>query len=218
MPVIISGIPNVGSPVQIVYSGNSNIVESYEVYSGISAGNFHLAQKGKSAYYVPTNLDKYLKAKVTFSDGREPEESGYVIVLDSSADSYEESRIAIIGNGLALTDVLPLNLDGSKIVSDIKRISQSIFIILSTSLAEIPMLDMLGSTLPYHLFKEVNDDSVGMLRSHILETLAAQEPRIRVSDVEIVYDRQHTLSCTINYVVVNTNIKSSYIYSVSVGD
>jgi phage baseplate assembly protein W len=218
MPVIISGIPKVGSPVQIVYSGPENLVESYEMYSGISVHTFHLAQTGVRTEYIPTNLDHYLKARVIFKDGREPEESRYIIVLDTSTDSYEESRISIIGNGLALTDVLPANVDSSRIVADVKRISQSIFIILSTSLAEIPMLDMLGSTLPYHLFKEVTNDSIETLKNHILDTLAAQEPRISVENVEILYDGEHTLSCTIDYTVVNTNIKSSYIYNVSVGD
>ena len=218
MPVIISGVPSIGLPVEVVYSGDKSLVANYEVYSGISTNNFHLAQKGKSAKYIPTNLDRYLKARVLFNDGREPEESGYIVVLESAADSYEESRISIIGNGLALTDVLPPNTDSSRIVSDVKRISQSIFIILSTSLAEIPMLDMLGSTLPYHLFKEVNDENIDMLKNHIIDTLAAQEPRITVNGVDIAYDGEHTLSCTISYTVVNTNIKSSYIYNVSVGE
>ena len=217
MPVIISGIPNIGATVEVVYSGGQSLVESYEIYSGISTQSFHLVQKGKSPRYTPTNIDRFLKARVLFNNGQEPEESGYVNVLANVTNSYEESRISIIGNGLALTDVLPPNMDSSRIVSDVKRISQSIFIILSTSLAEIPMLDMLGSTLPYHLFKEVNDESMSALRETILDTLAEQEPRIRVSDVEVIYDGLHTLSSTINYTIVNTNIKSSYIYNVNVG-
>lgn len=217
MAVILSGIPTVGNSVEVVYSGESSRVAEYIIWSGIIQDKMKETQQGKSPYYTPTNADRFLKAEVVLDNGLS-ESSGIVAVIANELNSYEESRISVVGNGLSLADVLPENTISSKVVSDIKRISQSIFIILSTSLAEIPMLDTLGTNIPYHLFKEVTENSIESLRETIVNSLSEQEPRIEVSDVDIVYDGEHTLGCTVNYVVTNTNIKSSYIYNVSAGD
>lgn len=217
MAVILSGVPTVGNTIEIVFSGEKAYIERYAIFSGISLSEMKIVQEGSSPYYRPSSADRYLKASVRLTDGTE-EYSNLIAVVTNDVSSYEESKISIVGNGLSLTDVLPENVSGSKVVSDVKRVSQSIFIILSTSLAEVPMLDTLGSTIPYHLFKEVTDNSIQSLRETIMNSLADQEPRIEVTDIEIVYDGEHTLGCTINYFISNTNIKSSYIYNVSVGD
>ena len=217
MAVIISGVPNVGSRIEIAYSGNKSEVSSYRILSGISRNEMNLVYVGDSPFYVPSSSDSYLKAQVILTDST-IQESPVVTVIENPVNAYEESKIFIVGNGLSLTDVLNPNVANSKIVSDVKRISQSIFIILSTSLAEIPMLDSLGSTIPYHLFKEITPESIESLRTTIEETLAMQEPRITVTEVEILYDGEHTLSSTVRYVVANSNIKSSYIYNVTTGD
>lgn len=217
MAVIISGVPNVGSRIEIVYSGNKSEVSSYCILSGISRNEMNLVYVGDSPFYVPSSSDNYLKAQVILTDNT-IQESPVVTVIENPVNAYEESKIFVVGNGLSLTDVLNPNVANSKIVSDVKRISQSIFIILSTSLAEIPMLDSLGSTIPYHLFKEVTPENIESLRATIEETLAMQEPRITVTDVEILYDGEHTLSSTVRYVIANSNIKSSYIYNVTTGD
>ena len=184
MPIIISGVPLVGSNLEIKYSGDSTFIEKYEMYSGFSEGLLKLVKSGSSPFYVPSNLDLLLKAKVYLKNG-DVEESNIVQVIKSQTDYYTEARIETVGNGLALTDVLNKNSNCSKVVSDVKRISQSIFIILSTSLAEIPMLDILGSTLPYHLFKEVTDNTIEQLRRTIIDTLNSQEPRISVTSVDV---------------------------------
>lgn len=217
MAVIISGVPTVGSVVEVVFSGEKAYIDEYTILSGISKTEMKIVQRGKSPYYTPSNSDRYIRAVITLTNGLS-ESSNIVAVIENELNSYEESKISVVGNGLSLTDVLPENVSGARVVSDVKRVSQSIFIILSTSLAEIPMLDTLGSTLPYHLFKEVTENSVQSLREAIETSLADQEPRINVTEVEIVYDGAHTLGCTIHYIITNTNIKSSYIYNVSAGD
>lgn len=218
MAVVISGIPKIGNRLETVYSGRKEDIAGYAMLSGISLSSMSEAYRGRSPYYIPDGSDRYLQALVYLKGSPVPEESLPVAVIENSPSSYEESKIYIVGNGLALTDVLSPEMAGSRIVSDVKRISQSIFIILSTSLAEIPMLDGLGSTLPYHLFREVTDESIEGLRTAIMETLSAQEPRITVTEVEIAYDGEHTLACTIRYIISNSNIQSSYIYNVSTGD
>lgn len=217
MAVILSGVPNIGSKLEIIYSGNRSNIALYSIFSGISKNDLRLIYVGESPFYTPSSSDRFLQAKVLLKDNTE-EESLIISVIENAVNTYEESKIFVVGNGLSLSNVLSSNVISSKIVSDVKRISQSIFIILSTSLAEIPMLDTLGSTLPYHLFREVTAENINTLRNTIIETLSMQEPRISVIDVEILYDGEYTLACTIVYTITNSNIKSSYIYNVSVGD
>ena len=213
--VIFAGIPTVGSALKIISSSDKE-VSFYLVLSGINKNHLELVSKSKTNRYTPQTTDGFIQAVVQYSDNS-TESSEIIKVIHKVITPYEKAKIATVGSGLALRNVLQTNQEGSLIVSDVDRVSQSIFIILSTSLSEIPMLPMLGSNLPYSLFKEATEQTMEQIRQEIQTALATQEPRIKVYEVTTYYDLDHTIYCTINYLITNTNIKSSYIYNIAVG-
>jgi phage baseplate assembly protein W len=106
---------------------------------------------------------------------------------------------------------LPLNLDVSPVTGDLMRIvnvaaiNNSIESIINTYIGERPYSSM-GTALQLRLFENSNTLEIQMIQNAIYLSLQQYEPRIKVSNINIVVSPdQYSYSMTIFYVIINTN-------------
>lgn len=222
MAVVFKGIPKVGhkAEIQVADADSRRKIACYFVYGGntpdFPLDDLHLRMKSEQPFYVPKAYDNFLLAEAEYSDGFREKSLFPVKVIREQDIYYTESRISVVGNGLSLSEPFIENSQESNIVSDVDRINQSIFIILSTSPSEIPMMTYLGSTISNHLFKAANSGTLKSLQEDIKRAIIQQEPRVTVTDVTSVYDGLYTINTTVSYTINNTNIKSTFLYETAV--
>ena len=106
---------------------------------------------------------------------------------------------------------LPLNLTISPMTGDLMRITNvaalnnSIESIINTYIQERPYSSM-GTALQLRLFENSNTLEVQMIQNAVYLSLAQYEPRIRVTNLDIVVSPdQFSYAMTIFYIAINTN-------------
>lgn len=222
----ITGDNKVGSTLSVVIiPSNDTDQYDYQWYrSSIYDGNYEkILGETDSNYLIGLN-DKYLLCKIKLNN--EKITTNIFCVDQLSIQNNDNSRLndtsINVGTGMNLTNAVS-NLSGvSNIVSNISRINQSIHLIFSTARGEIPMIPSLGSYIHQYIFELTTDDNLSMLEEEAMSCLSEQEPRIEVLQVTATYDdttnqfsqdlSDHTVYIKIEYLVVGSNIMSSYIY------
>jgi len=224
----ITGSNSVGSKVSVSLLSDSyfeNATATYQWYrSSVYDGYYEEIIGATSKDYVITINDRYLKCFVQ-GTGNFSESSMFTNILvvnqlqiDNNTDNIStRTRLANIGNGLSLDNVVSQVSGSSVVVSDVSRINQSIKLILSTARGEVPMIPNFGTDLPRMLYDGVDDNLVDMMKLEIESSLLEQEPRIDLISVDEEYDEDHTVSFAVNYKIKNTNIQSTYIYKPNSG-
>ena len=119
----------------------------------------------------------------------------------------------IIGNGWAF----PPKIDpqgGMALTNDRNELTQSIYIILSTSPGERVMRPRFGCRLNELVFAPNNSHTSARARSYVEEALGMWEPRIMVTQVEVRPDSQDSsrLLIEIEYEVKTTHDRRSLVY------
>ena len=222
MTVIFKGIPKVGQRIEIQVTSYDSWWKPvrYRVYGGntpdISDDQKYFRMESEQPFYVPKPYDSFLLAEAEYSDGYRERSPFPAKVIREQDIYYTESRISVVGSGLSLSEPFIENSQESNIVSDVDRINQSIYIILSTSPSEIPMMTYLGSTISNHLFKPAVSGTLKSLQEDIKRAITQQEPRVTVTDVISSYDGLYTIETKISYTINNTNIKSTYLYETAI--
>lgn len=221
----IIGDNKVGSTVSVVAFSNSSeeVTAHYQWYrSSIYDGKYSKIIGIEGNQYRISPSDKYIKCLVVGYDNFENTVETNILVVDQSGysaskDDYTNSKLSMIGNGLYY-DKLVSDVSGQgNIVSDIKRINQSIMLILSMALGEVPMLPDLGTNIHKMIFNGATPENNELIRVEVENRLREQEPRIDLLSVEANYDDEHSVNIIVNYQVKNTNIKSRYIHNIDSG-
>ena len=95
-----------------------------------------------------------------------------------------------------------------------QSIEQAIQLILRTYPGERPMRWEFGSRLRDHIFDGTGGDTAAQIRADVLGALLRWEPRITVSEVEVVPDQDQpsTLYIDIHYFVKATNDPRNLVF------
>ncbi|MGD9731765.1 MAG: GPW/gp25 family protein [Desulfamplus sp.] len=93
-------------------------------------------------------------------------------------------------------------------------ISESIRIILQTSIGERRMRPNFGSRMNELMFDTYNPTFEGRAESYVREALAFWEPRIEVTAVDVAQDpdKNERVLITINYLIKSTNDERNLVF------
>ena len=118
-----------------------------------------------------------------------------------------------IGRGIALDRTFNRHSGQFNVSKSIDKINQSIYIILSTRIGTRFMLPKFGSKLHELLFEPNDFIFADLADLYIREALGEWEPRIVVTDVNIL-SRSHnnTVPTSITYKLNNSNIVQNYVF------
>lgn len=130
------------------------------------------------------------------------------------------SSLNILGKGIDYQTPINSISRSSQVATDIQRINQSLYIILTTVKGSIPMLPQLGSDLASMLFTILDPEDLTSIELAVRSDLSIQEPRISITDLIINFlPEDNLLKISLTYNIVNTNITSNFIYNKTlVGD
>ncbi|MFN8499769.1 MAG: GPW/gp25 family protein [Anaerolineae bacterium] len=94
------------------------------------------------------------------------------------------------------------------------KISQSIWIILSTPVGQRVMRPTFGSRLHELVFADANAETMGLAEMYVEEALRLWEPRIEVLEVDasISPESRHVLLLNIQYRIKATHDERSLVY------
>lgn len=149
--------------------------------------------------------------------------SSQLLVIDAltSSDPLEKSisKLDIFGKGIDLrTPINPLSHQAN-IATDINRINQSLYLILTTSKGEVPMLPNFGSDLASSLFEVILPEDIPSIEISVRTDIESQEPRVSINDISVEFnDLTHVLRLQISYNIIGTNIGSNFIYNKQLGE
>lgn len=126
----------------------------------------------------------------------------------------------LLGTGLRYP--LTVNRSGGVLLNDqIDRINQSLFILFETQKGSKLMQPKYGSDIEKYRFDPFDDILVDKLDYEIRNCVSLWEPRIILDDIEFktaVSDiDKHTLYISINYHIINTDVKGNYVYPYRLG-
>ncbi|MBL4648040.1 MAG: GPW/gp25 family protein [Gammaproteobacteria bacterium] len=119
-----------------------------------------------------------------------------------------------LGRGWSFPPSFNINSAQTDMVDGDEDISQSVQIILSTSLGERNMHPDFGCDLSRFLFEEIDETLVSNLSDIVSNALIEHEPRIDIdkvlvepSDVE-----NGLITIAVNYIIVATNTRANLVY------
>jgi uncharacterized protein len=122
-------------------------------------------------------------------------------------------RNAFVGRGWGFPPRVDPN--GSiALVSDEREIEDAIRIVLTTSPGERAMRPEFGCAIHEHVFDAVTPAMVAAMRTKVLDALERWEPRIMVSSVDVMLDRDDAslLYITITYAIRGTNSTRNLVF------
>lgn len=131
----------------------------------------------------------------------------------SNQTKSQTEELPIVGSGVNYDN--PITTGGvTDIITNLNRINQSIDIILNTAKGTVPMLPSLGCGIHSMLFSTLTETAVEDMRLTIESALNEQEPRINLISVDPSWDYDgNSVSFTIKYSIVDTNVIGNYIYN-----
>ncbi len=128
----------------------------------------------------------------------------------------DKSQIANIGKGLSFYNVFSSVTGGTNFNEGIERIKQSVEMIFSIVVEEMPILLLLGSDMPRKLFEPSDERLHNSLEVRLGETLTYLEPRVRIVKIEVSGD-EDIVYIKLNGVLKNSNITFSFDYELTQG-
>ena len=125
----------------------------------------------------------------------------------------EEFLDKYIGNGMSLLHTFDETKLGTRSVSGLEKIHNSIYSILSTRIGERFMMPEFGSKLHTLIFEPNDAIFADLADFYIRDALGKWEKRIEVTNVEVkIMEEGNVVPIAISYRITNSNIYDNYIY------
>lgn len=154
--------------------------------------------------------DKYIRCLVRDINTDEYTYTNTIEVLKYDFKSNARKTASnVTGRGMSLNDIVDEDTGESSEETDTGLINQSIDIILSTDPTETPIVNV-GCDIPSMLFENVTDDLLNRIKTVAESALTTQQPKIKLTNVEVLYDGLYTITIKVTYMIKNTNIRSSH--------
>ena len=121
---------------------------------------------------------------------------------------------AFLGTGWTFPPTFDRNAASAMMSSGVTDIRESLWILLSTSLGERPMLATYGSSLWDKVFTTLTTTTANQIRDLIAKAILQWEPRIDAETIAITEldPEQGLLQISIDFVVRQTNVRSNLVY------
>lgn len=124
---------------------------------------------------------------------------------------------SFLGRGWAFPPAFDLETGGVEMVSDIEDITQSLNILLSTSLGERVLQPDYGCNLDSYMFDSLNNSLIGIIKHHVENAILYCEPRIIAEKVDVtgpdsteLFEGKFTI--TVEYTIPEINSRFNYVY------
>lgn len=91
----------------------------------------------------------------------------------------------IIGSGWEFPPVFDKNENGVRLISDLKEIENSIYVILHTAIGERVMRRSFGTNLHQLIFESLTENMKVYMATSLRESLEQHEPRITVDRLQL---------------------------------
>lgn len=126
-------------------------------------------------------------------------------------------KIDFLGTGWSFPPSFNNETAGIELVSDEEDISQSLNILLSTSLGERVMQPRYGCNLEDYLFEPLSSSVIGYIKNLVQNAILFYEPRIIAEKIEVTADGSFDLiegrfTISIDYSIPETNSRFNYVY------
>jgi len=113
----------------------------------------------------------------------------------------------------------PLRLGGDGRLLDCsyeEHVKQSIRALLLTGQGQRIMRPDFGSRLGAYLFENIDATTVSLIKSEIIDTVGLYEPRVEITDVIVLADRQNpgSLNVELTYIITRTGAVDGLALSV----
>ncbi len=131
--------------------------------------------------------------------------------------NMSDHHLANIGRGLSLYSPLSDVTGGASSNGGMERVKQSIELIFGIMKGEIPMLNVLGNTLPWNVFDPSDQDLYESIRVSLQDSLEYLEPRVQLREVTVTGE-DHVVYIYLEGNLRNTNITFSFDYEITRGN
>ncbi len=127
------------------------------------------------------------------------------------------SHNSFLGTGWSFPPTFDRESGQVEMVSDLADISQSLDILLSTSLGERVMVPDYGCNLDDYMFESLNNSLIGLIKHHVENAILFYEPRIIAEKVDVTSADSLDLiegrfTITVEYRIPETNSRYNYVY------
>ncbi len=124
---------------------------------------------------------------------------------------------SFLGRGWSFPPTFNVETGLVEMVSDIKDIEQSLYILLSTSIGERVLQPNYGCNLNDYMFDALNNSLIGIIKHHVENSILYYEPRIIAENVTVtgpdsteLFEGKFTIS--IEYSIPEINSRFNYVY------
>lgn len=129
----------------------------------------------------------------------------------------ENSKNTFLGTGWVFPPTFNKTTGTVEMVSDEEDISQSLTILLSTSLGERVMQPDYGCNLNDYVFEGLNSTTIGYIKERVANSILYYEPRIVAERIEVtsagsVDNLEGRFFIEITYTIPGTNSRFNYVY------
>ena len=124
---------------------------------------------------------------------------------------------AYLGTGWSFPPAFDKSIKTVEMVSAEKDISQSLEILLSTSLGERVMQPEYGCNLKDYQFESMDNSFLGFIKDLVERAILYYEPRIRLEKVEVTEANsvevfEGFIKINVTYQIESTNTRFNYVY------
>jgi phage baseplate assembly protein W len=132
----------------------------------------------------------------------------------AATDSLTISQLNIIGKGMKFPNPVRPERGSTEVNQGYERINQSILNILSTPIGTRIGNRLFGSKMNTLVFEQNDFILADLIKLYAFEALSTWEPRISVSDIDVVPDPDddNIVNVTIHYVLKNSNLVNNFVY------
>lgn len=128
--------------------------------------------------------------------------------------NVQEATLSFIGTGWSFPPRFSKTAGDLVMVSDIEDITESLSILLSTSMGERIMVPSYGSNLQDYIFEPMGQSMLSFIENLIYEAILYHEPRIKLNKVSLDTSNyvEGKLLISIDFTVSSTNSRYNYVY------
>lgn len=128
--------------------------------------------------------------------------------------NVQEATLSFIGTGWSFPPRFSKTAGDLVMVSDIEDITESLSILLSTSMGERIMVPSYGSNLQDYIFEPMGQSMLSFIENLIYEAILYHEPRINLNKVSLDTSNyvEGKLLISIDFTVSSTNSRYNYVY------
>ena len=121
---------------------------------------------------------------------------------------------AFLGTGWSFPPTFSRHTSSVVMLNDVEDIKASLWILFSTNIGERVMLASYGSNLWQKVFSSLTTTMANEIRDLIAKAILNWEPRIDVEHIAVdqMSVEQGILSISVDFIVVQTNVRSNFVY------